>query len=99
MIRRPPRSTRTYTLFPSTTLFRSKAAIDAIGKLCPAGSETDGALWRERHLDVLEAGREGWCEFMHSKNRFDAGGAQLADNAHQLARRLDRKSTRLNSSH
>src|SRR3546814_17202535 len=23
MIRRPPRSTRTYTLFPSTTLFRS----------------------------------------------------------------------------
>src|SRR3546814_15609439 len=25
MIRRPPRSTRTYTLFPSTTLFRSLA--------------------------------------------------------------------------
>src|SRR3546814_2428837 len=27
MIRRPPRSTRTDTLFPSTTLFRSLAAI------------------------------------------------------------------------
>src|SRR3546814_9135585 len=27
MIRRPPRSTRTYTLFPYTTLFRSCAAI------------------------------------------------------------------------
>src|SRR3546814_21138710 len=26
MIRRPPRSTRTYTLFPSTTLFRSYSA-------------------------------------------------------------------------
>src|SRR3546814_20240573 len=26
MIRRPPRSTRTYTLFPSTTLFRSDGA-------------------------------------------------------------------------
>src|SRR3546814_3339420 len=26
MIRRPPRSTRTYTLFPYTTLFRSKEA-------------------------------------------------------------------------
>src|SRR3546814_14784725 len=26
MIRRPPRSTRTYTLFPYTTLFRSSAA-------------------------------------------------------------------------
>src|SRR3546814_5551876 len=28
MIRRPPRSTRTYTLFPYTTLFRSKFGIN-----------------------------------------------------------------------
>src|SRR3546814_2656058 len=28
MIRRPPRSTRTYTLFPYTTLFRSNALVD-----------------------------------------------------------------------
>src|SRR3546814_9254534 len=28
MIRRPPRSTRTYTLFPYTTLFRSPADLD-----------------------------------------------------------------------
>src|SRR3546814_2700211 len=27
MIRRPPRSTRTYTLFPYTTLFRSKSEV------------------------------------------------------------------------
>src|SRR3546814_14769032 len=27
MIRRPPRSTRTYTLFPSTTLFRSRPTV------------------------------------------------------------------------
>src|SRR3546814_15926324 len=27
MIRRPPRTTRTYTLFPYTTLFRSKAKL------------------------------------------------------------------------
>src|SRR3546814_6739257 len=33
MIRRPPRSTRTDTLFPYTTLFRSVAAIDR-GSLC-----------------------------------------------------------------
>src|SRR3546814_19410847 len=33
MIRRPPRSTRTDTLFPYTTLFRSPTATDAIGKL------------------------------------------------------------------
>src|SRR3546814_3737988 len=31
MIRRPPRSTRTDTLFPYTTLFRSRAAHDFLG--------------------------------------------------------------------
>src|SRR3546814_5733191 len=35
MIRRPPRSTRTYTLFPYTTLFRS---------VLRAGNADDGAL-------------------------------------------------------
>src|SRR3546814_9788175 len=30
MIRRPPRSTRTYTLFPYTTLFRSLLYLDLI---------------------------------------------------------------------
>src|SRR3546814_15319411 len=30
MIRRPPRSTRTYTLFPDTTLFRSRAELAAV---------------------------------------------------------------------
>src|SRR3546814_4848544 len=31
MLRRPPRSTRTYTLFPYTTLFRSRGSIDGRG--------------------------------------------------------------------
>src|SRR3546814_1434586 len=34
MIRRPPRSKRTYTLFPYTTLFRSHVAV-AVEKRCP----------------------------------------------------------------
>src|SRR3546814_6158888 len=38
MIRRPPRSTRTYTLFPYTTLFRSRG-------------ETVGARLARRHAD------------------------------------------------
>src|SRR3546814_2031247 len=38
MIRRPPRSTRTDTLFPYTTLFRSKT----MGKM--------GRAWRHRHF-------------------------------------------------
>src|SRR3546814_18755702 len=45
MLRRPPRSTRTDTLFPYTTLFRSQeddallqqARIDVVGALAPAG--------------------------------------------------------------
>src|SRR3546814_13002992 len=31
MLRRPPRSTRTYTLFPYTTLFRSRVGIATAG--------------------------------------------------------------------
>src|SRR3546814_6395128 len=33
MIRRPPRSTRTDTLFPSTTLFRSPQAVSGRGRI------------------------------------------------------------------
>src|SRR3546814_1799254 len=36
MLRRPPRSTRTYTLFPYTTLFRSPLRHDLSAQLCPA---------------------------------------------------------------
>src|SRR3546814_13955472 len=42
MIRRPPRSTRTDTLFPYTTLFRSDEGV--------AGAERDGA---GRHVNRL----------------------------------------------
>src|SRR3546814_10338387 len=37
MIRRPPRSTRTDTLFPYTTLFRSEPRILALGILASGG--------------------------------------------------------------
>src|SRR3546814_2270831 len=42
MIRQPPRSTRTYTLFPYTTLFRSANAADqALKRLDPAELKGD----------------------------------------------------------
>src|SRR3546814_2962272 len=45
MIRRPPRSTRTDTLFPYTTLFRSlQSAIIALADLVPAIVEADEQL-------------------------------------------------------
>src|SRR3546814_10322344 len=39
MIRRPPRSTRTDTLFPYTTLFRSEEAREAVEPSASAGDE------------------------------------------------------------
>src|SRR5436190_12623721 len=73
MLRRPPRS----TLFPYTTLFRSRAHLPAgggsEGPRAARGSRTAGrAADRARPGTVAAAGR---------------------------ARRRDRKSTRLNSSH
>src|SRR3546814_18629891 len=47
MIRRPPRSTRTDTLFPYTTLFRSYEALEAVEKAWLA-IYTDP----ERHWDL-----------------------------------------------
>src|SRR3546814_5761387 len=52
MIRRPPRSTLTDTLYPYTTLFRSAARIpreatDAI--LCPGGDPESRVVAREHH--------------------------------------------------
>src|SRR3546814_4185505 len=39
MIRRPPRSTRTDTLFPYTTLFRSKSVLDLVSQRRAVGGE------------------------------------------------------------
>src|SRR3546814_12745483 len=43
MIRRPPRSTRTDTLFPYTTLFRSGAVLVALGHRTDQGGGEDEA--------------------------------------------------------
>src|SRR3546814_19754513 len=71
MIRRPPRSTRTDTLFPYTTLFRS----DMLGL--------------DAHQFSLLA---SWFQFLALP--------QIGGKGHHFAAIfLDRKSTRLNSSH
>src|SRR3546814_10446689 len=59
MIRRPPRSTRTDTLFPYTTLFRSPPGEKSTALVTPAGharlkSELDD-LWRVRRPEVVRA--------------------------------------------
>src|SRR3546814_12092011 len=93
MIRRPPRSTRTDTLFPYTTLFRSKeiplGGADEVGdeRADPDGEESgDGGLYG---VPAQQPPRQ------------DQGGRgeRGADGGHQPEGRRDRKSTRLNSSH
>src|SRR3546814_13131498 len=92
MIRRPPRSTRTDTLFPYTTLFRSLNIvldrIDAVERDQPAALEIE---------DGEAAGRR-----IAAQDRLVVAGRK----AHGLELQVilvrpepDRKSTRLNSSH
>src|SRR3712207_9025685 len=82
MIRRPPRS----TLFPYTTLFRSRRALAAAESKQLAGAP-DAAL---RLLAVAEAGPLG---------EIDRARAELLRGEVTFAATRDRKSTRLNSSH
>src|SRR3546814_18390345 len=78
MIRRPPRSTRTDTLFPYTTLFRSLAVAMS------AALHKRGGIWF------------GW-----SGNEAEHFTGQLTMERVDgfITATVDRKSTRLNSSH
>src|SRR3546814_4920926 len=63
MIRRPPRSTRTDTLFPYTTLFRSVLRVEAFGRaegtsqleLRWIGVDGDDATRSEEHTSELQS--------------------------------------------
>src|SRR3546814_10432933 len=50
MIRRPPRSTRTYTLLPYTTRFRSIARSQAAQSRRPRGAAADQSRRADRHF-------------------------------------------------
>src|SRR3546814_20467266 len=58
MIRRPPRSTRTDTLFPSTTLFRSEGHPEESSQ---EGNPEEGRQ-KDREEGDQEEGREKGCE-------------------------------------
>src|SRR3546814_7485439 len=72
MIRRPPRSTRTDTLFPYTTLFRSPPGEKITALVTPAGharlkSELDD-LWRVLRPEVVRALAAAAAEGDRSEN-------------------------------
>src|SRR3546814_17205992 len=84
MIRRPPRSTRTDTLFPYTTLFRSE--------LLAIPPEPEGGAFGY-HNGSFEAGD---AEYLYNMiRRFRPARMIEIGGGHST----DRKSTRLNSSH
>src|SRR3546814_9811102 len=129
MIRRPPRSTRTDTLFPYTTLVRSGSEGDGVPRpahaspalprrrrqwavadvlqfaghgpahVGPAGrgavGQVPGAALRPARPWRVDRGPGAVLDGGPGRRRAGAAG-RAADRAHPL---LDRKSTRLNSSH
>src|SRR3546814_15054194 len=103
MIRRPPRSTRTDTLFPYTTLFRSRAhpvrvatAAAVVGNPF-AGRYEQNLIWFQERMRAV--GRRLSCMLLEVIDR-DAveafGKGAIVGEDGELE---DRKSTRLNSSH
>src|SRR3546814_3293195 len=106
MIRRPPRSTRTDTLFPYTTLFRSQ---DGMGKMDRRRHEGFGLAAGEAEHDALVA-----RALVLVAGGVDALGDVARLRVDEILHRhvapveavllvadllQDRKSTRLNSSH
>src|SRR3546814_21062691 len=100
MIRRPPRSTRTDTLFPYTTLFRSLVGVGA-------GTDAGDKCAHSRRLRALEPGVgniqvvNNFAERPQRRIGLETGAEHqgLEGAAVALVGELDRKSTRLNSSH
>src|SRR3546814_15826771 len=87
MIRRPPRSTRTDTLFPYTTLFRSAVPDDTVQDVRIDRRQKLSVVAERIFLDLVRHARITLA-LDHVKSRL---------HAHELGK--DRKSTRLNSSH
>src|SRR3546814_4007843 len=107
MIRRPPRSTRTDTLFPYTTLFRSTRedviAYEAFLAQPPATWCDDGLARRGEHRRLFvgplaERSRRQALGILAGLFNYLVRAGYLAGSPFVLQRR-DRKHTRLNSSH
>src|SRR3546814_4506064 len=89
MIRRPPRSTRTDTLFPYTTLFRSaddefRAAVESVTALREAGKPAD--LRSEAHTSELQSlMRISYAVFCLKKKKFPVAHTRMGCRAESRA--------------
>src|SRR3546814_6813103 len=115
MIRRPPRATRTDTLFPYTTLFRSwslaGALLRALGG-CAGSGGPDGALSESQAERTVEAVLTDIADIYYKPTLTadlvaagfanvdkEFGDITFEKEGASLVATADRKSTRLNSSH
>src|SRR3546814_6629778 len=111
MIRRPPRSTRTDTLFPYTTLFRSHVG-DRQGTFVATPARAVYPAYNK--VDLRASLTQGsWAVNLYAKNIGDTRGllgggpgsfpasayAYIQPRSFGASIAKDRKSTRLNSSH
>src|SRR3546814_19715085 len=108
MIRRPPRSTRTDTLFPYTTLFRSQSAIS---KAVNALEKRLGVALLHRSTRKVTLTDQGQKYYERTKPLLDeilVADSELTSSVQDISGLVriaapstfgDRKSTRLNSSH
>src|SRR3546814_3597524 len=107
MIRRPPRSTRTDTLFPYTTLFRSARSRDQADLSALVGFNIIDRVLNGPDLFrcvVRNFHAEFFFESHDQLDNVEAVSAQIVDEARLFVHLFgfdaqDRKSTRLNSSH
>src|SRR3546814_9303691 len=104
MTRRPPRSTRTDTLFPYTTLFRSvgvNGAIDRVSRSLDAQKENlaDQLEKIEEREDAYRKRLEKQYGSLEAKLAAFKATQSYLEQQIKLWSNQDRKSTRLNSSH
>src|SRR3546814_14582928 len=99
MIRRPPRSTRTDTLFPDATLCRSLAASGSVSgdELTLARNAQHTALARVKAAEAARA--QALANRTAAIGSRDANKALIDNSTIDANPEVDRKSTRLNSSH
>src|SRR3546814_5835323 len=102
MIRRPPRSTRTDTLFPYTTLFRAPR----VQALSDGASVHDASAISPDHAVTTEPLLLRGIEVLRGPSALLYGGSAIGGAINLLDDKVptsipdgDRKSTRLNSSH
>src|SRR3546814_1065452 len=105
MIRRPPRSTRTDTLFPYTTLFRSLLAPHPVDKQDVARAVRRVGCGREQNglIGIGVTARAGVRQEAFRLERPEQAIERyepiFTSNDQQPPAPTDRKSTRMNSSH